>query len=254
MTSLTIIYQDADFLVIDKPAGLVVSPTETSSDETLADIVKKDFNIDLERAGIVHRLDKNTSGIILVAKTPETLENLQHQFQTREVKKEYLSLVHGFLPDSGQIIAPIGRNPKNREKFTVLSDGKEAQTNYQTLKYLEMPENILNELFVDFSKIQFRKLANLNYSKFSFVKCFPLTGRTHQIRVHLKHLGFAIVGDEKYGGRKITRLDHRFCRRQFLHASKISFKHPRTAEQLVFESPLPADLKKALSLLKEVSI
>ncbi|MBI3486353.1 RluA family pseudouridine synthase [Candidatus Daviesbacteria bacterium] len=254
MAALTIIYQDPNLLVIDKPAGLTVSPTETSSDETLADIIKKDFNIDLERAGIVHRLDKDTSGVILVAKTTEALENLQHQFQTREVKKEYLTLVHGFLQSAGQIIAPIGRNPKNREKFTVLVGGKEAQTTYQTLKHLEMPEDVLDELFADFSKIQMRKLANLNYSKFSLVRVLPLTGRTHQIRVHLKHIGFAIVGDEKYGGRKIVRLDHRFCQRQFLHASKISFKHPKTNEQLVFESPIPDDLKNALSLLKKVTI
>lgn len=248
---LQIIFEDENLLVVDKPAGLVSTPSETQAEGTLADILNKEHGVQLDRGGLVHRLDKDTSGLILAAKTQEIFDGLQAQFKDRTVKKEYLALVHGVMEQSGKIEAKIGRNPINREKFTVMDEGREATTLYTLEKHFEMKEETIDELFSEFNKIQRRKLKNLNYGKFSLVRCFPETGRTHQIRVHLKHIGFSIVGDEKYGGRKVVRLDHRWCPRQFLHAARISFIHPKTGEKLEFESPLPEDLEKALSFLYE---
>lgn len=252
MFQLDIIYQDDSILVINKPPNLVVSPTETQSIETLADILKSQFNINLDRAGIVHRLDKDTSGILLVAKTAQSLEKLQSQFKNREVSKQYTTLVHGHTPPSGVIEGGIIRNPGDREKFIVSVEGKEAKTSYKLLKHLYMSDEKIGELFPDYSKIQLKKLTTSNYQRFSLLVCQPYTGRTHQLRVHLKHIGFPIVGDSKYSGRKTIRLDHRWCSRQFLHASKIKFTHPETSKLLEFESPLPKDLSDSLQFLELV--
>ncbi len=239
-------------MVINKPPGLIVTPTETNSTTTLADILQKEYQINLDRGGIVHRLDKDTSGLILVAKTKEILETLQAQFQSRLVKKEYIALVHGFLEKEGIITESISRNPKNREKFMVSPDGKEAITKYQPLKHLELSnKHIVEDIYPDFSKIQIKKLYIMHYPLFTLVLCQPQTGRTHQIRVHLKHLGFPIISDQKYGGKKIVRLDKRWCPRQFLHAQKIEFTHPASSKLISFEAPLPSDLKKALSTLED---
>lgn len=253
MISPKIIYSDNDLLVIDKPPGLVVDPAETVKEETLADILQKDFNIQLPRGGIVHRLDKDTSGVILVAKTIEALENLQNQFKERQTKKEYLALVHGEVVKPGVVEGSIGRNPGNREKFIVLEGGKEAVTEYEPIKSLQLPVFSLQQIFSDFNKIQMRKLERQNYGEFTLVQCRPKTGRTHQIRVHLKYTGYPIVADEKYAGRKTYRLDKRWCPRIFLHAAKIGFRHPVTNGWVEFESPLPEDLKKALNCLAGVS-
>lgn len=251
-----VVFQDQSLLVLDKPPGLVVTSTETQTEPTLEDFLKEEFKISVERGGIVHRLDKDTSGLLVVAKTSKVLENLQSQFKTRQVNKAYLALVHGQLEKEGKIATSMGRNPRSREKFVVLPEGatgsREAVTEYEPVKHLKMSDEMIEELFPDYSKIQLRKLQNMNYPLFTLVRAHPLTGRTHQIRVHLKYLGFSIVGDSKYGGRKMVRLDHRWCKRQFLHAAKISFTHPENEERLEFESKLPEDLQSALEILEGI--
>lgn len=253
MNQITVIYQDNDFMVIDKPPGLVTTPAETIAEETVSEILQKDFGNTLDRGGVVHRLDKDTSGILLAAKNQASFEALQQQFKDRTIHKSYLALVHQFIAEKGTIAGSIGRNPQNREKFTVLEEGKEAVTDYELVRRYQMPEEKMAEIFPDFNSIQRRKLVKTNYAQFSLVSAFPKTGRTHQIRVHLKHINYPIVGDEKYGGRKIVRLDHRWCKRQFLHAAKISLLHPRTKEPMEFESPLPEDLIKSLDYLQPIS-
>lgn len=247
--NIPVIYEDSEVLVLDKPFNLTVTRSETSKEETLEDYLINELNITIDRGGIVHRLDKDTSGAIIVAKTQESLENLQQQFKERIVKKTYICLVHGWIESPGKIEGSIGRNPQNREKFTVLDDGKEAITEYYPDKKLIMSQESIDKVFSDFNKIQLRKMYSLNYQKFTLVKCHPLTGRTHQIRVHLKYINYPIVGDEKYVGRRWVRLDHRWCKRQFLHAFEIEFNHPKTGERLYFKSDMPEDLKLALSFL-----
>lgn len=196
---IRVIFEDSQILVIDKPAGLVSE--------------------DIKSGLLVHRLDKDTSGLLLLAKTEKALENLQEQFSGREVKKEYLALVHGQITESRLIDAPIMRNPKIYNKFVVDKDGKLAATRFEPVKI---------------------------FDNYTLIKCFPLTGRTHQIRVHLKYINHPIVSDFQYAGRKIYKLDSEWCPRQFLHAAKIGFYHPETKEWVEFESPLPKDLEEAL--------
>ena len=253
-----VIFEDPSFLVLDKPPFLVTTSSETNKGPSLEDILKTDYHIDVERGGIVHRLDKNTSGILVVAKTREALENLQAQFKGRAVKKEYLALVHGRVERAGKVEVAIMRNPSNREKFiavgsqATLGVAREAVTEYEPLKKFKIQNSKFKIVFEEFNKIQMRKLLTTHYSLFTLLKCHPLTGRTHQIRVHLKYINHPVAGDDKYGGRRITRLDRRFCPRQFLHAAKLEFNHPETGERLKFESPLPEDLKKVLGFLEEV--
>ncbi len=252
MADLKIIYQDEAMIVVDKPAGLVTTPSETQTEDTVADILQKEFGVKLERGGVVHRLDKDTSGILLVAKTQEAFENLQAQFKARVVHKQYLALVHGSIEGPGVVDGAIARNPGNRESFIVdekLPNAREAVTRYEPVGNFQFSINNFQTIFEEFNKIQIRKLERSHYGEFTLVRCFPETGRTHQIRVHLKHIGHSIVADEKYGGIKTYRLDHRWCPRQFLHAAKIEFKHPVTGEQVSFESPLPEDLQEALAIL-----
>lgn len=237
-------------MVIDKPSGLVVTPSDSHKEVTISEILENEFKLLLDRGGVVHRLDKDTSGVMLVAKTLKALENLQSQFKERTVKKNYLALVHGQLLKTKVVSAPINRHPGNREKFTVLEEGREAETIFNPYQKLTLSDQNLEQIFTGFNKIQFRKLKTTNYQLFTLINCFPQTGRTHQIRVHLKYIGFPIVSDEKYGGRKTVRLDKRWCPRQFLHASKIEFNHPETGVRLEFESALPVDLKQALKKLE----
>jgi len=228
-----ILYQDESIAVLNKPAGLVVNRAETTKKQTLQDWVEKNLksqisNLKYFRSGIIHRLDKDTSGIILIAKTREAFENLQRQFKERRIEKHYIALVHGEVkPAEGIIRVPISRSPFDRKKFGIFLGGKEAETRYKVLS------------------IKYK-----GGSFYSLLELEPRTGRTHQIRVHLKYLGHPIVGDKFYAGRKTFRADCLWCPRQFLHASAISFFHPKTTERLEFYSSLPKDLKSALEYLK----
>jgi 23S rRNA pseudouridine1911/1915/1917 synthase len=216
---LVIIYEDDDLLVIDKPAGLTVHPAPGHPGHTLVnavlaylpDLTDDDNTL---RPGIVHRLDKDTSGLILVAKNRVAQADLSAQFKSRTVNKSYLVLVRGKLtPRDGVIEAAIGRDPKNRQRMAVVSRGREARTEYHVVKYV---------------------------GGYTLLEIHPETGRTHQIRVHLAAIGYPVVGDATYG----VKSPH--ISRQFLHASRLGFKLPSTGNYLEFESPLPPDLSQAL--------
>jgi 23S rRNA pseudouridine1911/1915/1917 synthase len=216
---LKIVYEDNDLLVVDKPAGLAVHPAPGHPSHTLANAVLGYLpglaeGADSLRPGIVHRLDKDTSGLIIVAKNRLAHENLSDQFKSRSVSKSYLVLVKGKLaPESGIIEAAIGRDPRNRQRMAVVSRGREARTEYRVLKYI---------------------------GGYSLLEIKPETGRTHQIRVHLAAIGFPVLGDATYG------VPSPHLSRQFLHASGIAFRLPSTNEYVEFTSPLPPDLEKAL--------
>lgn len=234
-----VIFEDKEILVLDKPAGMIVNKADTTKDQvTLQDFVERYLKVEqveqvtfstfLARAGIVHRLDKETSGILVVAKTPEAFVNLQAQFKERKVQKTYIALAHGKIePEMGEINISVGRLPWNRKRFGVLSGGRESITKYKVLsiKYL---------------------ISGKNKEPLTLVELYPKSGRTHQIRVHLQYIHHPIFADPLYSGRKTSRNDRKLVSRIFLHASKISFYHPKTSEMVSFESPLPADLKHFL--------
>lgn len=245
---IKVVFEDDSLLILDKPPGLVVDRSQTQKEDTLEDWLADRGN-NLARHGIVHRLDKDTSGIILVAKTQQALKSLQEQFKSRAVKKEYMALVHGTISGSGRVEGSIGRNPQKREKFSVILDGKEAVTEYEPIEKFQIPNDKFQIIFNDFNKIQMRKLERQKYGQFTLLRCRPKTGRIHQIRVHLKYIGHPIVSDETYVGRKMYRLDNRWCPRQFLHAAKLEFRHPDSGEWMQFESKLPEDLKKVIEVL-----
>jgi 23S rRNA pseudouridine1911/1915/1917 synthase len=219
---LTIIYEDEDILVIDKPAGLTVHPAPGHPSHTLVNAVLAHcpglaMSNEVVRPGIVHRLDKDTSGLIVIAKNDFAREYLAAQFKSRTVTKGYLVLVKGRLcPEQGLIEASIGRDPRNRRRMAIVEDGKEASTQYQVRKCLD------------------------NYT---LIEVAPLTGRTHQIRVHLSAIGYPVVGDPVYGI-KSAHLD-----RQFIHAYRLGFRLPSTKQYQEFISPLPVDLERALEYL-----
>jgi len=226
---IKIIYEDADLMVIDKPGGLVVTNEgRTSKELTLEDWLKKERPNSLERAGIVHRLDKGTSGLILVAKTPEALDYLKKQFKSRKVKKKYIALICGDLPREGGMKVPIGRNKFSFGKFGVDVDGKSAETR-----------------FVLISK--YKK----NNKIYSLVEIDLLTGRTHQIRVHFSNLRWPLVGDVLYSGEPFDPPAGRAGKlrasasRPFLHSHEISFVHPN-GKTVLFESALPIELNEIL--------
>ena len=239
MNDIKIIYEDDDFLILDKPSGITVNNSDTTKNETtVQDFVENKLNIKklkfegaedsdfYSRSGIVHRIDKETSGILLVAKNKESFENLQLQFKERKVSKAYLALVHDHVDSQeGEIKVPIGRLPWNRKRFGVLAGGKDAETFYKVLENFKKP--------------------------FALLELVPKTGRTHQIRVHLKYFNHPIFGDELYAGRKISRQDRRILNRFFLHAIKISFYHPKTGERVEFQSKLPPELEKVLENIKD---
>lgn len=232
-----VVFEDDYILVLEKPAGMVVNRTETVKEKTLQDWIEKNFqfsilkesrkagtfNFQFCRSGIVHRLDKETSGLILVAKTKEAFENLQAQFKARKVKKKYLSLVHGKLDGrEGEIVLPVGRIRRDREKFGVVVEGKKARTKYKVLR-----------------------VEHRGKEAYSFLELQPITGRTHQIRVHLTFLGHPLVADLKYGGKR-AKTDRLFCPRMFLHASYLGFYHPKEGSFCQFTSPLPYKLQNAI--------
>jgi len=222
---LKIVYEDADLLVIDKPAGLTVHPAPGHAGGTLINAILAHYPRLAEispsaegRPGIVHRLDKDTSGLMIVAKNRSAQLNLVNQFKARTVKKAYLVLVKGKLkPERGVIEAPLGRDPANRKKMAVVWEGREARTVYQVVKYRD---------------------------GYTLLEVMPETGRTHQIRVHLAAIGYPVVGDAVYG----VKSPH--LSRQFLHAHRLGFKLPATGEFVEFESDLPQDLARALMEIK----
>ncbi|MCD6390725.1 MAG: RluA family pseudouridine synthase [Dehalococcoidia bacterium] len=219
---LTIIYEDEDLLVIDKPAGLIVHPAPGHPNHTLVNAVLAHCpnlatSNEQMRPGIVHRLDKDTSGLIVIAKNDFAREYLAAQFKSRTVTKGYLVLVKGKLsPEQGVIEAPIGRDPRSRWRMAIVEAGKEASTQYRVRKYLD------------------------NYT---LVEVTPLTGRTHQIRVHLSAIGYPVVGDPIYG------IKSAHPSRQFIHAYRLGFRLPSTEQYQEFTSPLPLDLERTLEYL-----
>ncbi|KJJ85101.1 ribosomal large subunit pseudouridine synthase D [Candidatus Omnitrophus magneticus] len=216
---LKIIYEDNSFLVIDKPSGMIVHPGAGNKHGTLVNAVLyhcKNLPIisDSARPGIVHRLDKETSGIVLVAKTEKAMRSLSKQFQKRTVKKEYVALVKGVVEfDNGIIDAPLARNLSDRHKMEIAPEtGKPAQTIYHVVK---------------------------RFKDFTYLRIELKTGRTHQIRVHMKHLGHPVLGDIVYSAREGFN-------RQMLHAEKIGFYHPETCKYMEFISPIPPDIMEVI--------
>lgn len=286
MTDYQILYQDKDLVLVNKPSGVVVNQADTFSGETIQAwfrqylakqgpmsqkdwqaLVPGDFNdqygtpeeIFAGRAGLVHRLDKETSGVLLLATNPGSLVNLLAQFKNRQTTKTYSCLVHGKLnPKEGIIDAPLARSSKDRKKFAVVATGRSAKTYYQVLKEFSaqnlidtLVEKRINDKTLD--PLEKKALNNKNLrmyeAGFSLVSCQPKTGRTHQIRVHLKNLGNSLVGDQTYSGKKRAKVDRIWCPRQFLHAAKLEFTHPRTQQTLKIEAELTPDLQKVLKLL-----
>jgi RluA family pseudouridine synthase len=264
-----IVFENDDFLAINKPSGMVVNRADSTrqfftvqdwieeGNEDLRlkikDILEKynvteitelkgkeiegEYNPEIEfcmRSGVVHRLDKETSGILLIAKNPETFSKLKIQFQERTTKKVYIALVHGVLKQKeGEIDAPVGRLPWNRTHFGVLAEGREAQTFY----------SVVGEYVLQVKKVT---------EQFSLVELEPKTGRTHQIRVHMKHIGHPLVSDELYTGRKTARSDREWCKRLFLHAKQITITNPTTNQPEVITASLPDELQAALTHLQKL--
>ena len=312
---IKIVFEDDDLLVIEKPAGVVVNRAKTVKRETVQDwaegylkVLKVEkvpkvskafetfdtsdaFGTFCARAGIVHRLDKETSGLLVIAKNAKAFTDLQSQFKARKTRKKYLALVHGEVkPKEGRIEYPIARNPFNREKFGVFPGGRESVTEYRVISNFQFP----CPLRVGPARQRVRSQAKSGgkqggraISNFTLLEVFPETGRTHQIRVHLKAIGHSVVADKKYAGRKTSRADRLWCPRMFLHASFLGFFHPekgrgppkrgaapsglcaprkglrpswlcrlgalrpRTGKWVEFKSGLPEDLKKALEELRK---
>lgn len=235
---LDIVYEDDAVMVVNKPAGLVVHPGTGNHDGTLVNALawhfrdNPDYDVSDPRLGLVHRIDKDTSGLLVIAKTPQAKTDLALQFFNKTTKRQYVAMVWGEMPDKdGTITGNITRNPKDRLQMTVSDDpevGKHAVTHYHVLE--------------DFGYV-------------SLVQCVLETGRTHQIRVHMKHTGHPLFNDERYGGDKVLRgttyakyrqfVENCFavCPRQALHAKTLGFVHPVTGEQMDFDSPIPADMQ-----------
>lgn len=233
---LDIVYEDDTLVVVNKPAGLVVHPSAGTPSGTLANALAYHFQ-QLPagtgvRPGLVHRLDRDTSGLLVVAKTDSALENLSDQFRDRTVYKSYVALVHGRLAaSSGKIDQPLARDPSNRTRMAVVRGGRNALTLYRVRR---------------------------GFDRFTLLDVELKTGRTHQIRVHLAWLKHPVVGDETYGaGRDNTIQDTRLrarvrsLNRQFLHAEKLGFTHPKTGEFVKFELPLPKALAELLASLEQ---
>ena len=239
---LDIVYEDDSLLVVNKPAGLVVHPGHGNYSGTLVNALawhfkdNPDYDVSDPRLGLVHRIDKDTSGLLVVAKTPEAKTLLGKQFFDKTTKREYRALVWGdFKEDEGTIRGNIARNPKDKLQMKVFDDpeiGKPAVTHYKVLK---------------------------RYGFVTLVSCRLETGRTHQIRVHMLSQGHPLFNDERYGGEKILRgntsstyrhfIENCFkaCPRQALHARTLGFRHPETGEEMFFEAPLPSDMEELLS-------
>lgn len=223
---LDVLYEDDFLLVINKPAGLVVHPAPGHADDTLVNALLHRWGgatrgFEPSRLGIVHRLDKDTSGVLAVAKDPTTLERLGTQFSRRQVEKQYVALTHGRIRSAGaEIRQPIRRHPVERKRMAVRAGGRSAVTRYEVIA-------------------RFRDVT--------FVRAYPETGRTHQIRVHLASIGHPIVADAIYGRARRTQLP---IRRQALHAERLRFQHPRLDTVLTISAPLAADFSATLEHLR----
>lgn len=222
---LDIYYEDQDVLVVNKPKGMVVHPAPGHMTGTLVNGLMahcKDLSgiNGVLRPGIVHRIDKDTSGLLMVAKNDLAHESLVNQLVAKTVTRMYKALVHGNIQhDHGTIDAPLGRDPKDRQSMTVVDNGKNAVTHFNVLE---------------------------RFKDFTFVECQLETGRTHQIRVHMKYIGYPLAGDPKYGPKKTLDIGG-----QALHAGLLGFEHPRSGEYLEFEAPLPEYFIKLLNDLSE---
>lgn len=245
---ITIIYEDDDLLLVDKPAGMTVNRATTTKDEiTVQDWaeehigMQKDDTIEnkkfgeegwdpeldfYSRGGVVHRLDKETSGVLILAKNPQAFVKLQKQFHDRTVKKVYIALAHGLIaPAEGEISVPVGRLPWDKNKFGILPGGKESKTLYKVV-----------DIYVN----------TKTKEKLTLVEMYPQSGRTHQIRVHLKYINHPIFADFLYAGRKTSRDDRKVLPRVFLHAAKITFNQPTTEKIITYEAVLPPELSACL--------
>lgn len=231
---LNIVYEDDELIVLNKPANLVVHPGAGNREHTLLNALLHHAPQleQLPRAGIVHRLDKDTTGLLVIAKTLKTQTKLVRQMQEKDVQREYITLVQGHLISGGEIDTFYGRHSRNRLKMAVLKQGREALTLYSIRK---------------------------QYYDFTLLDVQLMTGRTHQIRVHMSHINHPVVGDPLYGGRmrfpKDASVDFRTklidFKRQALHAARLSFSHPVSEEYLTFEAPLPQDFAELIGFLDE---
>jgi 23S rRNA pseudouridine1911/1915/1917 synthase len=219
--ALDVLHEDEDILVIAKPAGLVVHPGSGNWAGTMLNALLHRVPAlkGLPRAGIVHRLDKETSGLLVVARTEAAMQDLVRQLQARTVKRTYLAVARGAVPDSGTVEAPIGRHPTQRTRMAVVPGGKPAVTHYRVRE---------------------------RFAAHALLECDLETGRTHQIRVHLASIGHPLEGDPLYGPRGAPRLP-----RQALHAWKLAFIHPRTRKTVRFTAPPPADFEALVRALRE---
>ena len=225
---LAVVHEDIQLLVIDKPAGLVVHPGSGNPRGTLLNALLHHAPAlaTLPRAGIVHRLDKDTSGLLAVAKTLEAHASLVRQLQARSVRREYLAVVAGVPPPHGQVEAPIGRHPSARTRMAVVARGKPALTHFRVRR---------------------------SGGGWALVECRLETGRTHQIRVHMRSIGHPVVGDPVYGNAKLPRNLPECARafpRQALHAARLELVHPVSGERLAFSAPLPRDLAALIAALE----
>jgi 23S rRNA pseudouridine1911/1915/1917 synthase len=223
--ALDIRYEDADLLVINKPSGLTVHPGAGQASGTLQNaLLHFDATLaGIPRAGIVHRLDKETSGLLVVAKSLEAQTSLVRQLQTRTVKREYLALVHGKVTRAGKVDAPIGRHPTLRTRMAVASRGRASTTHYEVLR---------------------------NFAHATLLRCRLETGRTHQIRVHMQSLGHPLVGDPVYGRKRSADPTLAAFSRQALHAERLEFEHPASGKPVAWKVDPPADLRALLGALE----
>ncbi len=225
--ALDVIYEDAAILVVNKPAGLVVHPGSGNWHGTMLNalLAHAPALAGLPRAGIVHRLDKETSGLLVVGKTLQAQTSLTRQLQARTVKREYLALTHGVIARSGRVDAPVGRHPTQRTRMAVVERGRPAVTHFEVLEGF--------------------------FAHATLLRCRLETGRTHQIRVHLQSLGHPLVGDPVYGKSRRSALDLlNAFKRQALHAERLELQHPDSAATLAWQAALPADFAQLLAALR----
>ena len=223
--ALDIVFEDDEVLVVNKPAGLVVHPGSGNWKGTMLNALLHHSPqlASIPRAGIVHRLDKDTSGLLVVAKSLRAQTELVRQIQARTVRREYLALVHGVVKTGGEVDAPVGRDPRRRTRMAVVGKGKAALTRYKVAR---------------------------RYTRATLLECSLGTGRTHQIRVHMQSLGHPLVGDPVYGGGRRSGPMAAGFRRQALHAVRLEFSHPGSGVRRGFIAPLPEDFRALLESLK----